>query len=127
MGPIRTEIVGVKCDARGCGWEDMTVPRSAYPAWRNAACPRCGSNVFTDADWKAMRRAEIAVGIVNTVLFWMKPPADHEPAHETSLHFSGDGRPAIRTSAPPLNDGAPASTPDAGPAHENPSNVEKQA
>lgn len=26
-----------------------------------------------------------------------------------------------------LNDGAPASTPDASPAHENPSNVEKQA
>lgn len=27
----------------------------------------------------------------------------------------------------PPNDGAPASTPDASPAHENPSNVEKQA
>lgn len=79
MGPIRVEVGGIKCDAAGCGWSDMTVKRKDYPRWRNASCPSCGANVLSDADWKAMRIWEFAVGTVNLLLFWKKPPLPTEP------------------------------------------------
>ena len=55
-----TGFYGMKCDAEGCGWSDMTVPRSAYPDYLNAPCPSCGATLLTDEDWQLVLNMEAA-------------------------------------------------------------------
>lgn len=97
MGPLKGQAVGLKCDAPGCGWSDMTIPRSEYPEYRNAPCPACGSNILTDADWKTLRRLERLVAVINVLFFWMKPPKEDEPHYETTVDLHGDGKGNIKT------------------------------
>jgi DNA-directed RNA polymerase subunit RPC12/RpoP len=88
---IRLEGGGLKCDFAGCGWADMTIPRTAYPAYRNAACPNCGSNILTDADWRALRRLERVVAFINAAFFWLKPkPGAAEVVNVVT--FDGTGK-----------------------------------
>lgn len=96
MGPLTGEAVGIKCDAPGCGWSDMSVKRADYPAWRNKPCPECGANVLTDADWKTLRRIETAVKVINVLFFWMKPPKDDEPHYATEVNLRGDGKGSVK-------------------------------
>lgn len=95
MCPIVTDVHGVKCDNPGCGWSDMTVPRSNLAAWRNARCPRCAANLLTDADWKTLRRIECAIAALNLLLFWVKPPKPTGQCHRTSVLFDGTGKVTI--------------------------------
>lgn len=55
-----TGFYGMKCDAPDCGWSDMTVQRSEYPAYRNKPCPVCGTNLLTDEDWAIVQSVEAA-------------------------------------------------------------------
>lgn len=40
-------ISGIKCDRKGCGFADMTVPFSEYSKWLDKACPLCGDPLLT--------------------------------------------------------------------------------
>lgn len=88
------EFVGLKCDAPGCGWADMTIGRAEYEGYRNAPCPDCGSNVLDDADWEMVLRIEAAMA-------WATENADAlglsiaGPQEPVELSFGGSGKVTI--------------------------------
>jgi len=46
---------GIKCDNSACGWTqdmDKQYTFEELGQWRNKPCPKCGSNLLTDADWQ---------------------------------------------------------------------------
>lgn len=47
---IRMHVGGLKCDHPGCDYHDDNVEFADYPQWLNKACPKCGSNLLTQAD-----------------------------------------------------------------------------
>jgi uncharacterized paraquat-inducible protein A len=88
---IENECGGLKCDAPGCDWSDMTITRAEYPKYRNAPCPSCGANILNDADWRTLRRLEGVVWILNLLFFWVKPkPGAVESV--TEVRFDGTGK-----------------------------------
>lgn len=95
-GPIAAEPPqGITCDTPWCTFAAPEVTRAEYPAWRNKPCPSCGGNLFTDADWKALRRIEIIIAIFNTMFFFLPRPAPGSKAGGT-FHFDGTGAPDLR-------------------------------
>jgi len=56
MKAVNLNIYGVKCDNPNCDYRDMTVPISDYKKYLNKPCPKCGANLLTKADYKAMKR-----------------------------------------------------------------------
>lgn len=81
---------GIKCDAPGCFWSDMTVPFDK-DAFRNKPCPRCGASLLTDADTKTITRMEAAASLVNALL---RPFHRLLPRRRTRipLDLNGSGR-----------------------------------
>lgn len=67
MDAIRFDIKGIKCDNPACGWRDMSVAFD-MDKFLNAPCPACGSNLFTQKDYDAMKRMFARVAVVNRIL-----------------------------------------------------------
>lgn len=81
---------GIKCDAPGCGWNDMTVPFDK-DTFHNKPCPRCNASLLTDADYKAIARAETLAALLNSLLrpfSWLLP---HRRTTVT-IRMDGSGR-----------------------------------
>jgi len=47
------EVKGIKCDNESCDYQDMSVQAEEYPDYVNKPCPKCGENLFTEADYKS--------------------------------------------------------------------------
>ena len=65
---IEVDIHGIKCDTKGCGWNDMTVSVNDYEQWLNKPCPECGSNLLTQADFDMVQQMLGFATLVNDVL-----------------------------------------------------------
>lgn len=63
---ISFDIRGIKCDAKGCGWRD-DLAEFDPDKYLNAPCPSCGSNLFTPADYKAMKRMFRVASLINKI------------------------------------------------------------
>lgn len=55
---ITITITGVKCDNEGCDYIDNDVSRDNYLEYVNKPCPRCGSILLTEEDYKAVLALE---------------------------------------------------------------------
>ncbi|MEO1035248.1 MAG: hypothetical protein AAFX44_06770 [Pseudomonadota bacterium] len=44
------DVHGLKCDAEGCGYADMSVPFEDYLKHLEAPCPKCGAPLLTVED-----------------------------------------------------------------------------
>lgn len=64
---VRIQSDGIKCDY--CDWNDPHVHFRNYAFWHNRPCPKCGYNLLTDADYKAVKRLVFMVSIINIILF----------------------------------------------------------
>jgi hypothetical protein len=85
--------IGIKCDAIGCGWSDPSIMRADMESWRNAACPWCGENVLTDADWLTYTRMQKTFVWVNRLFgwtLWFDPNYWRGNAY-TTYRVGGDG------------------------------------
>ena len=56
------EISGIKCDNINCDFKDDTVRFEDYDQYLNKPCPKCGSNLLTEAD---LRTTKILVLVFN--------------------------------------------------------------
>lgn len=56
------EVEGIKCDNVSCDYEDNTVTLDQYKDYLNKPCPKCGSNLLTEQD---MRAVNILVKLAN--------------------------------------------------------------
>jgi hypothetical protein len=94
---IGLEISGLKCDAPGCGWRDPSVKLEEYPEYVNAACPLCGANVLTLADFKAVVAMLRMADFANRWLWWL--PKAGKPTKIIG-ELDGRGKPKFHTEAP---------------------------
>lgn len=89
--------VGIKCDAPGCGWSDMSVEmdmRDYGKAWLNAPCPECGSNLYTEADYKLVKRLKRSERVINGLfgwVMWLVPKDKQGMVDGMSLNSDGRG------------------------------------
>ena len=64
---IDLKISGIKCDA--CpDYYDTTVNVKEYKDWVNKPCPKCGSNLLTEADYKTTKNVIFYTTIFNIIL-----------------------------------------------------------
>lgn len=47
------DMHGIKCDNKSCDYEDKEVKSTDYLSYLNKPCPKCGSNLLTQADYDA--------------------------------------------------------------------------
>lgn len=91
---VTYEIGGIKCDLVGCSYEDQSVTVSQYPQWVNRPCPKCGSNLLTEADFNTV---QIMIGLTDTINR-AAPYADlpkGEGRQEVEIMLDGSGIPTI--------------------------------
>ncbi len=86
---IQMDIGGLKCDAAGCGFRCDAIPREYYEHFVDTACPWCGANLLTAADYRAVKRIEAVVAFVNRWFWWL--PKTGKP-WVTSVNFDGSGQ-----------------------------------
>ena len=88
---------GIKCDNSTCDYRDDDVPVSGYPDWLNRPCPKCGSNLLTEADYQAVKSIfELIDSINKTAAEISIDPANGEDELATvRFTFNGNGTPAM--------------------------------
>ena len=104
---MELNIHGLKCDAPGCGWADMSIPLAKYHVYVGAACPDCGADILTEADYRyvvAMVRVNNMINTVGAVIqgltFGLIKPG--KPKTVNHIDLNGSGKPSIRKE--PAND-----------------------
>jgi hypothetical protein len=75
MKPLTTEmsvpkvfdfkVIGLKCDAPGCGYRDDTIKVGDYKKWIDKPCPKCGASLLTKADYDLLQYLFLYKKIVN--------------------------------------------------------------
>lgn len=56
---------GIKCDNPECDFVDQEVKIEDYIFWLNKPCPKCGSNLLTQADYDNVQMLLNFVDIIN--------------------------------------------------------------
>ncbi len=84
---------GIKCDAEGCDYKDMSVQPEDYVDWVNRPCPDCGANLLTEADFELVGIILEMTGVIND----MFPPGSFpdEPRAKVEIKFDGSGIPKV--------------------------------
>jgi len=67
MQAIDLKIKGIKCDNPDCDFKDDSVVFEDYKVWLDRPCPKCGANLLTEADLKAVKKLRRFVIIVNFI------------------------------------------------------------
>ena len=80
---------GIKCDNPKCDYIDQSVELKDYPNWLNKPCPKCGSNLLTQADYDNVKVIIELVGIVNQSLGLVE---DGEPVSIATVRMNGTGK-----------------------------------
>lgn len=82
------QFQGLKCDNPECDYQDKTIPVENFIAWVNRPCPKCGSNLLTQADYEN----------VQTLLYLGQMMLDHNEIQSAqdgdsvlSIHIDMDG------------------------------------
>lgn len=55
---------GIKCDNPECDYMDETVRVEDYKKWLNKPCPKCGSNLLTQADYD---NVQMLIGLADII------------------------------------------------------------
>lgn len=64
--PVVLHIRGIRCDAPGCGWKDMSADISKdLASWLDRKCPQCGAPLLTVEDYAAVQAAIAAAALIN--------------------------------------------------------------
>ncbi|MCK5612193.1 hypothetical protein KAR91_60535 [Candidatus Pacearchaeota archaeon] len=53
---MEIKIEGLKCDAKGCSYEDNNVKVEDYESYLNKPCPVCGANLLTEQDLATVKK-----------------------------------------------------------------------
>lgn len=69
MKNIIINVKGLKCDNPDCNYSDMSIQYEEYEKYINAKCPKCGSILLTEKDYKKLKSLEVAARIINKIPF----------------------------------------------------------
>ena len=65
MKNVEVEVHGLKCDAEGCDYEDLSITSEDYADYVNAPCPKCGANLLTPEDYFSFRALQDLADALN--------------------------------------------------------------
>lgn len=85
---VQFNVGGIKCDNPECDYMDQSVELKDYPKWLNKPCPKCGSNLLTQADYDNVQAIVELIEVINKSL---GPAEDDEPYEEAVLRMNGTG------------------------------------
>jgi hypothetical protein len=91
-------IQGIKCDNPRCDYKDMTVQFKDYKKWVNVSCPKCGSNLLTDADMKLVKRLVKVTKIINFFYKMLGINIENEPKYRLQVKMDGTGEQGVKFS-----------------------------
>ncbi len=86
---IQFSVGGIKCDNPTCDYMDQAVELKDYPNWLNKPCPKCGSNLLTQADYDNVQAIIELTGIINQSLGSV---GDDEPVEVATVRMNGTGK-----------------------------------
>lgn len=86
---IQFAIGGIKCDNPKCDYMDQSVELKDYPNWLNKPCPKCGSNLLTQADYDNVKAIVELAEIMNKSI---GPVADDNPTSTATVRMNGTGK-----------------------------------
>ena len=90
---IEEDIKGLKCDATGCGYSDMTIDADNYHNYIDAPCPECGANLLTQADYEFVKVLMLITDVVNDA--YKDVELEDEPIERFSIELDGSGIPKV--------------------------------
>ena len=61
------KLKGIKCDSKGCDYREDIVSADEYESYLNKPCPKCGSNLFTEKDFNAIKNLIRFEQLINTI------------------------------------------------------------
>ena len=83
------EVRGLKCDAEGCNYSDMSVDSENYSEYVDAPCPDCGASLLTPEDYAAFLAIVEAVNMVNELDL---PASEDDEVIEARIKMDGSGK-----------------------------------
>lgn len=87
---IEINVGGIKCDNQSCDYMDKSVKYEDYADWVNKPCPKCGSNLLTQADLDSLNQL---LGLANAINSKIGPVQDDlQPVTKADLKMDGSGK-----------------------------------
>jgi len=83
---INLNIHGIKCDA--CDYKNDDVKFEEYKEWLNKPCPKCGTNLLTQADLNSTKKLIKLTNIINKIIPKRK---DDEQMIKAEVKMNGTG------------------------------------
>ena len=83
------DIKGIKCDNETCDYSDMEA-EFIPDKYLNAPCPKCGSNLFTQADYDAIKAQVKLVEMVNDI--FPNAAVDNDKYFTAEIKLNGSGK-----------------------------------
>jgi len=83
--PIKLKESVIKCDNPNCDYINRDVAIEDFHNWVDKPCPKCGSNLLTNQDYKTLEGLLHMINILNILL-----PEEKE-SEKTSITFRSDG------------------------------------
>lgn len=94
LEPYMLKIKGIKCDNESCDYRDDNVPVEDYCNWLNKACPKCGENLLTQADFNNVKMLMNMAKVFGDMFGDVEPDADQE---YVKIEMNGTGGMNITT------------------------------
>ena len=89
-GPnISMTILGIKCDNPSCDFADESIKVEDYHLWLNKECPKCASNLLTQADYEQVKYQLQMAETINQVIL---PQNFKHPYARMQGSFDGSGK-----------------------------------
>lgn len=84
---------GIKCDNPECDFVDQEVKIEDYKDWLNKPCPKCGSNLLTQADYDNVQMLLNLVDIINENedIFTKTKDTQNNSDEMSTITFNMDG------------------------------------
>lgn len=90
---VEFNIKGLKCDNPNCNYVDMDIDASEYPKYLNTPCPKCGENLLTEDDLKAVEEIMFYTKLVHS----LNIRKENDKKVKMNLDMDGSGKVKIKS------------------------------
>lgn len=87
---MEINVTGIKCDHPECDYVELDVKSEDYPKWVNKPCPKCGSNLLTQADFDSFNQILELATIINNKIGPV--PDDIQYVEKATINMDGSGK-----------------------------------
>lgn len=89
-------ISGIKCDNNKCDYRDDSVKVEDYDKWLNKPCPKCSSNLLTEADYNNVQMLLQTAQMINSMtpeqLEALTKNIDNHQTSQMNIEMDGTGK-----------------------------------